>query len=108
MANSQNSMQPMPPEHAASLSPSPDLPALLDRLVGLLAAATHDAPMMLFLHEPGANQYLLHHARGLEAAPTAEPRFSLDSDLARWLAAREHPIYLAGSDDQPLPPLDAT
>jgi signal transduction histidine kinase len=32
---------------------------------------------------------------------------SLDSDLARWLTARDHPIYLADSDDQPPPPLDA-
>ena len=62
MANSQNSKQTMSPEHAGSRSPSPDLPALLDRLAGLLAAAIHDAPMMLFLHEPGANQYLLHQA----------------------------------------------
>ena len=104
MANLQNPKQAMPPEHATA----PDLPAVLDRLAGLLAAATHDAPMMLFLQEPGANQYLLHQARGLEAAHTAEPRFGLDSDLARWLAARDRPIYLAGSDDQPPPPLDAT
>jgi signal transduction histidine kinase len=63
--------------------------------------------MMLFLHEPGANQYVLRQARGLEAAHTAELHFSLDGDLARWLAARDHPIYLADSDDQPPPPLDA-
>ena len=97
MANSQNPMQATPP----------DLPALLDRLAGLLAAANHNAPMMLFLHEPGANQYVLHQADGLAAAHTAVPRFSLDSELGRWLAAREHPVYLAGSDEQPPPPLDS-
>jgi signal transduction histidine kinase len=105
MANSQNLKQTISPEHAASRSPSPELPAILDRLVGLLAAATQDAPMMLFLHEPGANQYVLHQARGLEGANAAEPHFGLDSDLARWLAGREHPIYLAGRDDQPPSPL---
>jgi signal transduction histidine kinase len=96
MANAQNSKQAMPP----------DPPALLDRLAGLLAAATHNAPMMLFLHDPGGNQYMLHQARGFGRAHPADPHFGLDSDLARWLAVREHPIHLADSDDQPPPPLD--
>ena len=73
MANSQNSKQAIPPKHAVSRSPSPDLPALLDRLTGLLAAATHDAPMMLYLQDTGARQYVLHQAHGLGAAHTAEP-----------------------------------
>ena len=53
MANPQNSKQAMPP----------DLPALLDRLAGLLVAATHNAPMMLFLREPDANQYVRREYR---------------------------------------------
>lgn len=75
-----------------------DMPAVLEQLTDLLGLITQAASMMVFLHDPASNQYTLRRAPG-PVAP-AESEIGLDSSIARWLGAHDHPLCLMDSPDQ--------
>ena len=78
-----------------------DMPALLEQLTDLLKLIAPSAPMMVFLHDPASNQYTLRQALGPVMPEESEIGFGLDSSIARWLGAHDHPLYLADNQGQP-------
>ena len=88
--------------HSGRMVPTPlDLPAVLEQLADLLGLITQTASMMVFLHDPASNRYTLRRAHGPVTPEEPEIGLGLDSGIARWLGAHDHPLCLIDSPDQP-------
>jgi signal transduction histidine kinase len=88
--------------HSRRLVSAPlDIPTLLEQLTDLLKLIAQAAPTMVFLHEPATNQYTLRWAHGPVTPEESEIGFGLDSSIARWMGAHDHPLYLMDNPGQP-------